>query len=456
MKLVWLALLFSLLSHVNSQQLNKTLIEGNFGQITKNFIQIEKNLNKRMSSYGLQLMYCSANLKASKLPTNFTDTLENFMSDIKAVQYMDNHQVTDLSKMNMTHFDYAQVRALTLPTDIKLYSSIIKQLQTNGKMIQKYLRNITRFYMKDFRLMSNIRSKNKLMLNTIREGMFISMNIGSYIRLLKIRSVYLAKVSGLLNTLINNNTLIPPPNATLDSFIPNLKKVEDKLVVRQEVTKNASLNTLDKIAVAEKTEKMDNRTSGIMQSMKSQITTISQTDDIPKTKWPKFPDIPADATMIKLRAQMCESKEDTYKNIQDKNKINQEMLKKSREALLSLSAFSKVSSTSKKVKTSQAILDVIDAVIAIEVSYDAFKTGLNEALDEISQVKEVYVPTTTRTSTTQRYPVTIGTTKTTTTTSTLAPTTTTSTLAPTTTTSTLAPTTTTTTFDPSSYPCGKV
>jgi hypothetical protein len=470
MKLFWLIFLCSFLGHVNAQQPNKALIEGNLKKIITNFMQIETNLNKRMSTFGLQLFYCDSNLRASNLPTNFTDTLQSFMSAIKAVQYMQNHQVADLSNKNMSNFDYTMIRTMTLPTDIKLYSSIIAQLQTNGKMIQTYLRNITKHYKRNFRTLVKIPSKNKLILATIREAIGISINFGAYIRLLKIRSAYLAKLNAYLNALINKKIVIPPANVVLDPFMAKLKETEDKLAPNQAVTANASLNALAKIAVAQKTVQKSVRSSSevseLMQSMKGTFTEISLTDDFPKLAWPKFPDIPGDSTIIKLRANLCEGREQKFKDIEEKNKQRKEKIKANREAL---NAMTLSASGSKKVQASQAILDVIEATKSIEASFDGYKAGISQASTGMTQIREVFVPTTTTTSTTMRIPVTKPTTTkipaTTTTTSikiasttvsmtttkllstTVPPTTSSTTVPPssTTSTSTLPPTTTTTT-----------
>ena len=372
----------------------------------------EAKLVKKLTTFKLQVKFCSSNLKASNLPQNFTDVLDNMLTTIQQIQTMNDHENTSTIEVDeISSYDYCQFRVATSFSDIKHYKAIIEIIQANETRLSEYGRNITEHYISNYKTFMKLKSKDKTVMATIRQVINTFIDFGAYIQLLTAHVGNLMSMNSYLASLIVKNVVPPPVNSTTDTSMTKLRSIESKLVPCQQQVLTYVKYDLMKIAIAMKTvmktvtagsTKQPRSQKSILESLKKSLDLIANVNDYSLVGWPQLPDLPKSDKRIslRLRSKMAQDKKRNYESFIDNAKKNQSKIEEDRTALNQSTSSVSTSSARKVQALAQTMVDVVNATLKVEGLYENYIRSLRYAIEEIIDLEESWVTTTTSTSTT--------------------------------------------------------
>lgn len=408
---------------------DRQFIETKLEDIAWEVLYMEETLIKSLTYFGLQVKFASSNLKASKLPKEFTDVLDQLMVAIQEMQTVkDNQKIPIISLDSLASFDYAQFRISTTSSDIKFYKTIIDRIQVNETKLLEFSKNVTSHYVLNYNTLRVLRSKDITASRVIGQFLVIFRNFGHYQRLLTIHSKNAERINSFLTDLIVSQKILPPASIKLDPVLASLKSVEAALAPRQEEVKAESQAAKNKVLMARQSvasSRFVRSTDGSKfnwNELEELLDGVGSANDYSNVGWPQLPDLPGDGkTMVmKLRSKMCEDKEKNFEFIKENARRNRSRIMDKRLDLESVAPVVSSTINGKKVQAqAQPVLDLMESLKKIEGSLGGYDTTIELKKSEVTQmsqnltkaieaIPDPYPMTTTRrTTTTVTYPTTM-------------------------------------------------
>lgn len=396
--LTWIFIKFS-----EAEVPDRYFVEVNLSGSATNLMNKEASVKKKLSSFNKFVKICSSNLNASNLPSNFTDVLDKYAAKILEIQTMNDYNFVSIPVVNLSMYDYTQFRISTIMSDVKNFKAIKENLRDNSTILYDLAMKMNKQYLSNYFTMRKLKSKNKLVNSVIREILSFYSFQASYIQLLNVHIRNYEKLGKYLSTLITSKIIPTPSDLKLGSLMTGVRTVEYKLIPAQQQVITMGKVAVKKINEAQKSVAIrkvqeSSDLSGIFTKMRTYFEEITSMNEYSLLGWPRLPDINADASMIKLRAKMCEDKD---RNFAVSEKISLKRMK-TLEILqneLNMTTARVQSSGRKVLAQSPAILNAISATTNVANMQTNYRTKLNAARIEIRSLLGGLFTTTTTTTT---------------------------------------------------------